>query len=462
MAKTTGKPKASPIPPTSIWLDAAVAIGEQLMEDACDGKRHASWQGDELVGESIATARVVRADVGSSLYSGTAGIGWFLTQLGSYTGHAALLHCGVYALINALEDALDELDASNMSLFSGASGIALAGVQAGARVGEQRLTRSAHALGRAVARQMQKGCLPEETDLISGTAGIAVALAGMHRVTPEQSLVDGCIAACRHVSQQWRKCASGNLELRIPESAGISHLCGLAHGASGLAWALQEGAVLEEKTGFLDVAAEVLDYERSWFDAVRSNWPDLRNPPSEANHGVWPTYMAGWCHGAVGIGALRWHMYEKSNDAATLAEASASIYAARTVAAAARHALMRKEFSDVTLCHGLGGIVELLLLAFEATGLGEHYRAAHSVGHLCLDIYQHNHSNWTTGVAGANYVPGLMTGLAGIGSMMLRLHDCSAIPSPLLPGRVRLHHDASNNAYGLINGPVEAHASGSA
>jgi hypothetical protein len=57
------------------------------------------------------------------------------------------------------------------------------------------------------------------------------------------------------------------------------------------------------------------------------------------------------------------------------------------------------------------------------------------------------------GLTGAKNVPGLMIGLAGIGTWLLRLHDPARIGSPLLIGRP---------AQGLINGPVVTSTSASA
>ena len=128
-------------------------------------------------------------------------------------------------------------------------------------------------------------------------------------------------------------------------------------------------------------------------------------------------------------------MYELSEDLTALAEASAAIHAARLLVSTAGSVLRVGQLSDVTLCHGLGGAAELMLLAYEITGLEDHRRAARRVGDLCLEIHRANHREWTCGLHGAKRVPGLFVGLAGIGATMLRLHDTSLIGSPLLPGR---------------------------
>ena len=88
----------------------------------------------------------------------------------------------------------------------------------------------------------------------------------------------------------------------------------------------------------------------------------------------------------------------------------------------------------MTLCHGLAGSAELMLLAFEATGLEEHLRAARRVGDFILQLRDRNGGRWTAGLPGGEDVPGLMLGRAGLAALFLRLHDPSAMESPMLPG----------------------------
>jgi lantibiotic modifying enzyme len=197
-----------------------------------------------------------------------------------------------------------------------------------------------------------------------------------------------------------------------------------------MAWAVGEQR-------YLTAAHEAFRYERSWYSPERCAWPDLREPKKQSMaDGAWPGWMTAWCHGALGIGAVRLRLYEASRDMTALAEASAAIQAARLMVMQAGAGLQAGQVSDVTLCHGLGGAAELLLLAYEVFDLHDHLRAARQVGRLCLNMYAHNGQTWSYGLHGAEHVPGLFLGLAGIGTTLLRLHDPSAIGSPLLPGRL--------------------------
>lgn len=83
-------------------------------------------------------------------------------------------------------------------------------------------------------------------------------------------------------------------------------LTGLAHGASGIAWALLELTGLSGEKRFRTVALEALKYEDSLFSPERRNWPDLREM-DERRHtdDGGRMFMAGWCHGAPGIALTR-------------------------------------------------------------------------------------------------------------------------------------------------------------
>jgi lantibiotic modifying enzyme len=205
---------------------------------------------------------------------------------------------------------------------------------------------------------------------------------------------------------------------------------------SGIGWALAETAWATGDRRFLACATEAFHYERSWFSPERCAWPDLREPNERAlGAGEWPGWMAAWCHGALGIGAVRLRLYEVTKDMTALAEASAAIQAARLLVMQSGTAMRQGQMSDVTLCHGLGGAVELFLLAHDVFALEDHLRAARRVGDLCLDIFTANNHRWPCGLQKAERVPGLFLGLAGVGATMLRLHHPLLMKSPILPGR---------------------------
>jgi lantibiotic biosynthesis protein len=419
----------------SPYRAAALAIGRQLAAETVAAGCGVTWHGDDLTGESEDNVTVTHGPVGSGVYSGAAGIAWFLGHLGAHSDETGIAHAALAGLQYALADGKRALDRATLSLFTGAAGIALTALEVANRLGQTRLESRALSLARAVAKRVKEEQLPEETDLIGGIAGVVIGLLAIHQVAPDPLLLEACRVACDRLLHKKREEWLG-FSWPDPHSPnGAPALCGMAHGGSGIGWALAEAARTTGEERFQSAASEAFLYERSWFSPERCAWPDLRKPSTSGEAPHWPGWTTAWCHGALGIGAVRLRMYELSQDLTALAEAGAAIHAARLLVSMAGSSLRVGHLSDVTLCHGLGGTAELMLLAYEITGIEDHLRAARRVGDLCLEIHRANQREWTCGLIGAKRVPGLFVGLAGIGATMLRLHDTSLIGSPLLPGR---------------------------
>jgi lantibiotic biosynthesis protein len=414
------------------FLEAAQRIGQGLMTQATrDLKNHPQWQGDDLQTCAHAAHKVVRTQTGVDLYSGTAGIAWFLAHLGAYTQNEQMRDLAVHALQGAVAQSQAHLN--DLSLYTGASGVAMAALQVGQHLGHMPLQAQACALGAVVAQQVLGHPCPMEFDLIGGCAGMAVALAALHRL----AAIPNTAAACQHLAQHLLKnafddgCFSSWPDTQAPPSA--PHLCGLAHGASGIAWGLWEAAQLGPHTGseLARGAAQALAYERTWFNPTTCSWPDLRQPWREPA----TTSMNAWCHGGIGMAAVRLHMQAQQPQPNLLADAGAGLHGAREVVVAAQRALSSGQTFDATLCHGLAGAAELYNWAHQATGVIEHARAAKRVAQLCLNLLSLTGGRWSCGLQGAQQIPGLMLGEAGIGAMLLRMHDPCAMPCTLLPGR---------------------------
>jgi lantibiotic biosynthesis protein len=411
------------------YLDAAMAIGAELVREALPQAGGVTWDTDDLIGDTTNHA-LIRRRCGADLYGGTPGIGWFLGHLAAYDPSGTFATTAADALHFALSSSGAGAPASP-SLFSGTIGVALSAVDVADRLGRDDLRRDALSMARHTASRIERW-LGSENDLIAGTAGVVVGLLALHRREADPVFLTASKKACARLldtaTAEW-------WGLSWPEQDGAPALCGLGHGMSGIAWALAEASWATGEARYLEAATEAFRYERSWFSPERCAWPDMREPDEAAmRDGTWPGWMTAWCHGALGIGAVRLRHYEVTRDTASLAEASAAIHAGRAQAMRAGGDLRNGQPTDATLCHGLAGAAELFLLAHEVLRSNDHLRAARRVGDLCLSVHQQS-GRWTLGLRGSQWVPGLFVGLAGIGVMLLRLHDPASIGSPMLPGR---------------------------
>ena len=402
-------------------LEEAERIGRRLVEEAIWWGDRCTWTGD-AVETTDHGWEVVHRSLGADLYDGTAGVAWFLGHLWRARGDPDLRRTAEGALRHALS-----APGRDGGLYVGPLGVALAAAEVGEMLGVSELAASGRELGGALAAK-DGGAPLAEAELLGGAAGRLAALLGLAARSADRGLLD----LARSLGDQLVEAAAPAAAGRCwPAPGGMADpqlgLCGLAHGAAGVAYALGELYAATGEPSYLEAARLACRYERSWY-ASGLGWPDLRSPhPEEPAGAPWPSYPAYWCHGAVGIGLQRLRMHELTGDRVALAEAGAALVAARSAARGALAAGADGFAANFSLCHGLGGIVDLETEAAVVLDSPAHLDAARALaaaGARGRDA----RGGWGCGVLGGGETGGLMLGLAGIGHCHLRLHD-RTVPS---------------------------------
>jgi lantibiotic modifying enzyme len=279
--------------------------------------------------------------------------------------------------------------------------------------------------------------LPSQ-DVIGGNAGAVVALMAAFDETEKEWLLErGTKLGQAILEAADRRPWGWSWATGQPGEPG---LCGLAHGAGGIAWALGE---LEARTGWAELekaVREALRYERSWFDRRRSNWPDLRAGTGHA--GGQPAFPTWWCHGSVGAGLVRLRLHELGREEPILlAEAAAALQSSVATAMGSTEAGHPPDHG-LTMCHGVGGTLELLLTAHSVLGEEEHLTAFRWLLDRVVAILGEDVERWPDGLGGPGGDPSLMTGMAGTLILLLRAAGAAPMPSVGLfpcrssPGRV--------------------------
>lgn len=410
---------------TDLVVRGAAVIGERLVSDAIWHDGRCTWLTHDI-DESGETPVVIERSAGADLYQGTAGIGWALAHLAARTHDQATAATARGALRHALANAPDD-----DSLHGGRAGIAYAGCDAATLLGDEELLGAARSLAVAVADRCRHGA-DTGWDLMGGAAGTALALMSL----PGDQFIDAALELARRLAagatvadEAWSWPSPGSVE---------PPLCGLGHGAAGVATTLAAVARAADTREFDAAIHGALDFERTWFDRS-AGWPDLRGFTRLAVHsGQRPGYPVHWCHGASGAGIARLRI---ANDlgthdprcSLTLTEAAAALDLSTSAAlrALADHEPRHEWLANVSLCHGIGSVAELQLAAYRYTGDDIHLRHAQRLMLKVLGIdtvravADHDPCARLTalpcGIPGAPEVPGLMVGTAGVLSLLLRL-----------------------------------------
>ncbi|MET0552593.1 MAG: lanthionine synthetase LanC family protein [Vicinamibacteria bacterium] len=398
-------------------LEAAAArIVDALARAAVRHRRGATWA-EPVLGPAPAT---VYRTGDATLYQGSAGVGWALADaartLPASGGAGALAH-------DAIGDALARVpEVAARGLYTGRAGIGLAACKVGDALGDARTV----AAGVEVLLDACSAPPCRAWDVIGGESGMLAACVAAFRLTQDERLV----TAARRLADRLvrRSCEThGGRAWAQPDEDWLP-LCGLAHGASGAAWALAELAAIGPARDLPARVQEALRYEAAWFDQRRNAWPDLRAVPAElarrpSTAGPHPTL---WCHGSAGIGLARLRIHHLTGDWTAAAEAAVALQATCASSVAALRA--GAPGHGLTLCHGHGGAAELFLFAHETLGEPEHLDAARFIVRHAIAQGGDDVERWPVGVA-AETSYGLMTGLAGALCVTLR----AAWPGRLAP-----------------------------
>ena len=406
-------------------LAAARGIGERLVREAVWYRGQCSWIGVAGAdGDGTSRRRPAHRALGPALGDGTAGIALFLAQLHAVTGDETLRRTAIGAIGQALAHADTVSPAVARGLYAGRPGIAYAAARCGRLLSDERLVQRAAKLARAPTPQAP--ARTGSSDLVSGTAGAIAGLLALSHLVGDERVVaraarlgDELAAAARRDPEGWSWAPAGE------RSRAVHGLCGLARGGAGAAWALFELSAATGDWSHRTTIERALSYERHWFDVDQANWPDLRGIERRERRGTFTApYATAWCHGAPGIALSRLRGWQITGDERLRC---AAVTALTTTAAHVERELLAPR-ANFTLCHGLAGSADVLLLGAEL--LAEGTALARRVGEIGVGRYATSLDGWP---CGGGRTPALLAGDAGIGLFLLRLHD-PTVPSALLVG----------------------------
>lgn len=409
------------------YQEVAVRIAEKLSRKAIWYRDLCTWLASELDESENDKERFefVCRSVGPDLYAGTAGIAMFLADAYMATGDARFKTTARGALRHALLHCDKLVERNCFGLYTGVAGVALAAARIGILFGDTQVVDNASALTNMLMTKQQH--TPAEFDLMSGSAGLIcafLALKGLlgreDLIRPAMALGDALLESANRSSRGWMW--SG------PAASNRPGLTGLSHGTSGVACALVELFRESDVTRYRDGAGKAFQYERSWFDVKHGNWPHLDEADSAVQRMNAPRpFVSHWCHGGPGIAHSRLRAWRILGDEQLAEEAEVGI---RATAVQLKSWLAAPEEANFSLCHGFAGNAAILLNASTGGACEARRRIVHEVAGVGIAKYSDPDREWPCG-GGAGEHPGLMLGLAGIGSFYLGL-SCGKAPAALL------------------------------
>jgi type 2 lantibiotic biosynthesis protein LanM len=409
----------------STLLRQARQIGDELLDTALRTGDDLGWLGISPAGTELWRL----APTGPGVYSGTPGVALFLMYLGAVTGIARYTEAATQVAGGVARRA--RRIANHPAPSAGIPALGLSGaVDCGLYFAAHWAALSGDPetlgamLGDVVPRLGETIEATTDMDLVDGIAGSLVGLAAVHAVLPTgpvEKLVSRCVERLAESAVPSGRGVFWN------SSASDTPLCGVAHGASGIALALLRASNVLGAGRCDELIRGALAHEDSLFDGRLGSWPDLR--PGNASR-----MMTAWCHGAPGIGIVRMAIGGHGavdggdtvlSDVRLAHDAVVRFYGGGDPSGDGDAITVR----NLSLCHGEVGNLEFMAeashLLGDERGGDLSRRLTNAVAGTIDD------RGLICGVPEGLRTPGLMNGIAGIGFGLLRQAAPQTVPSVL-------------------------------
>ncbi|HEY0928429.1 MAG TPA: lanthionine synthetase LanC family protein [Gemmatimonas sp.] len=316
--------------------------------------------------------------VDQSLYSGMPGVVLLHLELHHATGDARHLQeaqAGARAMIAALPS--DGLGMGGAGLYTGLTGIAyvlqLVQDRAPFPGGQEALARIARQVRDSTTWKGESATWIDSTDIISGTAGIALALVWL------QGRDRSTASPWRDVDRQLRGAARSLLDAGVAEGNGTKWAISdktprrypnFSHGTAGVSYTLATLAMHPALAGdrTLQQAARngALSGAR-YLDAISTVSPGGSRKIFHSEPGNESLYYLSWCHGPAGTGRLYRQLERLTGDAAWRRYQPALAKAIVESGVPEQHPDRSGFWNNISQCCGNCGVAEYFISRHTAT-----------------------------------------------------------------------------------------------
>lgn len=394
------------------YLDVAKQAAQWIRKSAIKTERGVVWLADPTDRETVE----------ASLYTGTPGVILFFIEAYHATGDKTYLQdarAGADQLLVAM------VDQKESGLYVGLAGIGFALEETFQATHDQRYRDGAIQCAQTISKRAIKTGKGVEwsdtTDIISGSAGIGLFLLYAARQLQQPALVDLAAQAGQRLIELGQADASG---LKWAMSPSFKRLMpNFSHGTAGIAYFLATLYQETKRKEFLDTALAGAKY----LLAVAKTDGDVclifHNEPDGRD-----LYYLGWCHGPVGTARLFYRLYQVTGDRTWMD------WVKKSARALVRSGIPEKQtpgfWNNVSQCCGSAGVAEFFLSLAGITRDRTYLEFAKRVtaNLLARATRDANGARWVQ--AEHRVKPdlliaqtGYMQGAAGIGMLLLRMHE---------------------------------------
>lgn len=357
------------------------------------------------------------------IFNGNAGIILFFLRLYKYYKKPAYLQTAKEAA-NRLLQHNDVLHPRFYTFYGGAAGILYVCIQLYKTTGNETYLNKALQLEPSYRTGFIDGVT--QCDLLSGKAGILLAVSQVYAHTKEPSLLHTIdeilnkLVSGAHIAQKGLKWDT--------HKHSYDSLTGFSHGASGIAFALLQTGYYFNAPGLQYLAKQALQYEMQYSDDATGNYMDLRvgaermktisNQHQQRLHN-WPlhlfqptmTGLSSWAHGAAGCAVSRLFAYELTHEQAYAQQARRALDYSWSY-------YLRQQQIDYSLCSGYGGIAAVFEQASKILRDPMWHTKALQIAMAAISYHGKQHT-YNSKIPKHITDHGLFSGLAGVGYWLL-------------------------------------------
>lgn len=394
------------------YLDAAASAADWILRSTTTVGSGKTWPVDPAVPTQFAT----------NLYSGAAGIVLFLMEMYAVTYRTEYLDAALAGVTHLAGTPLPP--EADCGLYTGAAGLAwvLERVNRAAPSAEvEKAVRRFGAGLRHRARTLGSGVeWGPATDIISGGAGIGLALIALHESEADQGYLDLAERAGNRLVELGIPLSSG---LKWPVSPGNQRFMpNFAHGTAGVAYFLATLFLHTRKEKFLEAAVKGGRYLQTVADTDNGACRVFHNELDGT-----ALYYLGWCHGPAGTARLFWQLHHATGDGEWWEWA---VRCARSLEMAGVPESRSAGFwNNHGLCCGTAGVGGFFLALYQDTLERRYWELAKRCAKVVLDAARREETGLQWVHAEHRVQPdhlvaqtGYMQGASGIGSFLLAMH----------------------------------------